>query len=431
MTVLDPMSCAPADLANPAITQMDLARIAQFRPDLHPLVREHPACYPELATWIEQRAALLESEAAEQPSTEGAVSDDDAAADSTRACDASATASEPSSPSATGTASPATASAAPIRDAIWVAASPARASDFEPIERPTPGRPAALASPASADDTATPVGNIASPAVASAHSARSARSAPRIIPPASAPEIITAVPGLAVPAAYEPTAATATPGAPSSDEASSCPSADPARGSAPQTSPEPLIPASAVPSAIDQPASGRLLPGDEDGTASLWRRLLLWAVPVLAVLCLVSTFLPIVTITFDTGTWSFNYWNGDGVQEALMLLVVFIVATGIGLAAIITPRRSRLILTGIAGTVSALLATSDGLRNIIRFSGDVPDMKGATGASVGSGAILLAVGGVVLLLISVLHLACAMRGEPGAWAGQGDQASSAHSGHEA
>ncbi|GGO99594.1 DUF5336 domain-containing protein [Actinomyces gaoshouyii] len=382
MTVLDPMSCTPADLANPAITQMDLARIAQFRPDLHPLVRKHPACYPELAVWIEQRAALLESEAAEQSTAERAVSDDGAAADSTWASAASATASEPSSRSASGAAS------------------------------------------ASADDTATPVGNIVSPAVVSVHSARSAHSAPEIIPPASAPEIITAVPGMEVPAASEPTApAAAMPGAPGSGEAPSGPSADPVRSSAPRTSPEPLIPAFAVPSGGDQPASERSFPRDENGAASLWRRLLLYAVPVLSILCLVSTFLPIVTITFDTGTWSFNYWNGDGLQEALMLLAVFIIATGIALAAIITPQRSRLILTGIASTVSALLAVSDGFRNIIRFSGDAPDLEGATGASVGSGAILLAVSGAILLLISVLHLTFAVRDEPDAWAGGGDQPS--------
>ncbi|WP_366180429.1 hypothetical protein ABXS69_09565 [Actinomyces timonensis] len=367
--------------------------------------------------WIEQRAALLEPDAAEQPSAERAVSDDGAAADSTRASAASPAASEPSSRSASGTASASatTASTTPIRDSARATASPAQASDFEPIEPPTRGGPAALASPASADDTATPVGNIASPAIVSAHSARSARSAPEIIPPASAPEIITAVPGMGVPAASEPTApAAAVPGAPGSGETPSGPSDDPVRSSAPRTSPAPLIPASAVPSAVDQTTSGGPLPRDEDGAASRWHRLLLYAVPGLAALCLVSTFLPIVTITFDTGTWSFNYWNGDGLQEALMLLAVFIIVTGIGLAAIITPRRSRLILTGIAGTASALLAISDGFRNIFRFSGGAPGIEGATGASVGSGATLLAVGGVVLLLISVLHLAFAMRDEPGA-----------------
>lgn len=440
MTVLDPMSCTPADLANPAITQMDLARIAQFRPDLHPLVRKHPACYPELAVWIEQRAALQESEAAQWSGTGREPSDDVAAAGPARASAASAAASEPSSsrsaPSTAAT-SATTASITPISDAVEVAASPAQVTDFAPLERPSNGRPAALASPASADDTATPIGNVASPATAvvSAGPARSTRSAPEVIPPSSAPGIITAVPGMAAPAsephgpAAPATSAASGPSAPGG-RAPAVSGTDPVGASAARSAPEPLIPASAVPSAAKRPVPGEPPAPDEGGAASAWRRLLLYAVPVLSVLCLVSTFLPIVTITFDTGTWSFNYWNGDGLQEALLLLVAFIVATGIGLAAIITPRRSRLILTGIAGAASAFLAISDGFRNIFRFSGNVPDMEGATGASVGAGAILLAAGGVALMLLSVLHLAFAMRDEPGGWAGRGGRPSSSHSDHE-
>lgn len=445
MTVLDPMSCTPADLANPAITQMDLARIAQFRPDMHPLVRKHPACYPELAVWIEQRAALQESDAPERSGARRAASDDGAASES--ASPSTASASGPGSRSASGpgsvSASATTASITPINDAITTTASPAPASDFEPTELPSRGRPAALASPVSADDTATPVGNVASPAAAvvPARSTRSARSAPEIIPPSSAPEVITVVPGMTAPTGLTPSQpaspaaqaapATAMPSAPAHGGAPSSHSAGPIGGSTARPSPEPLIPASAVPSAMEQPADATLLARADDGTAALWRRLLLYAVPLLTVLCLVSTFLPIVTITFDTGTWSFNYWNGDGLQEALMLLAVFVIATGIGLAAIITPGRSRLILTGIAGAASALLAISDGFRNIIRFSGSVPDIQDATGASVGAGAILLAICGVVLLLISVLHLAFTMREEkPDTRTGLVTQPSPAPGGYE-
>ncbi|WP_366180430.1 hypothetical protein ABXS69_09570 [Actinomyces timonensis] len=56
MTAIDPLSCTPAHLANPAIAPGTLAQIAQHRPDLRASVRQHPACPPDLAAWIDQQA---------------------------------------------------------------------------------------------------------------------------------------------------------------------------------------------------------------------------------------------------------------------------------------------------------------------------------------------------------------------------------------
>ncbi len=56
MTAIDPLSCTPAHLANPAIDPGTLAQIAQHRPDLRAHVRRHPACPPDLAAWIDQQA---------------------------------------------------------------------------------------------------------------------------------------------------------------------------------------------------------------------------------------------------------------------------------------------------------------------------------------------------------------------------------------
>ncbi|WP_159625024.1 MULTISPECIES: variant leucine-rich repeat-containing protein [unclassified Actinomyces] len=56
MTAIDPLSCTPAHLTNPAIAPGTLAQIAQHRPDLRAHVRQHPACPPDLAAWIDQQA---------------------------------------------------------------------------------------------------------------------------------------------------------------------------------------------------------------------------------------------------------------------------------------------------------------------------------------------------------------------------------------
>lgn len=56
MTAIDPLSCTPAHLANPAIDPGTLTQIAQHRPDLRAYVRQHPACPPDLAAWIDQQA---------------------------------------------------------------------------------------------------------------------------------------------------------------------------------------------------------------------------------------------------------------------------------------------------------------------------------------------------------------------------------------
>lgn len=64
---IDPSTVTAADLANPALDAHALHSIAQARPDLWPLIVEHPNTYLALNAWIGQQQAVAPTLAPQEP----------------------------------------------------------------------------------------------------------------------------------------------------------------------------------------------------------------------------------------------------------------------------------------------------------------------------------------------------------------------------
>lgn len=64
MSLQDPSTYTPADIANPALDDATLRHIAQYRPDLRGFVLQHPSCSPALAQLIHASAAPQQAQAA-------------------------------------------------------------------------------------------------------------------------------------------------------------------------------------------------------------------------------------------------------------------------------------------------------------------------------------------------------------------------------
>lgn len=79
----DPRTVTAADLANPALDALTLHGIAQERPDLWPLVVQHPNSYAALNEWIAQQQAARAAVAPEEtvPVSEASTESDATAAE--------------------------------------------------------------------------------------------------------------------------------------------------------------------------------------------------------------------------------------------------------------------------------------------------------------------------------------------------------------
>jgi len=138
-----------------------------------------------------------------------------------------------------------------------------------------------------------------------------------------------------------------------------------------------------------------------------WHQIVLYAVPVLALLGLISTFLPVATVTIGDESHSANYWSDsvDAKGEAILLLILFLVATGLGVAAAVRRLRPLLITTGAISAIAGIFGTIDGFGNLGNYSDDDLDLRGFIETDPGIGTYLLAFAGSSLVGFAVDFLA--------------------------
>ncbi|WP_017178932.1 hypothetical protein [Actinomyces timonensis] len=137
-----------------------------------------------------------------------------------------------------------------------------------------------------------------------------------------------------------------------------------------------------------------------------WHQIVLYAVPVLALLGLISTFLPVATVTIGDESHSANYWSDsvDAKGEAILLLILFLVATGLGVAAAVRRLRPLLITTGAISAIAGIFGTIDGFGNLGNYSDDDLDLRGFIETDPGIGTYLLAFAGLFLIIGGILQI---------------------------
>ncbi|MDN5816472.1 MAG: hypothetical protein L0J68_06340 [Micrococcaceae bacterium] len=118
-----------------------------------------------------------------------------------------------------------------------------------------------------------------------------------------------------------------------------------------------------------------------------------FALPVTAFVTLVCLFLPAGT-AFGM---SINFFDEEAGGEGVFLLVLMLLVIATAVAAIITRKRWARNTAGIVGILVGLVGAIDGF-------GTMANISSIRGASVGAGAVLLAILSIVLLAAAVITL---------------------------
>lgn len=175
--------------------------------------------------------------------------------------------------------------------------------------------------------------------------------------------------------------------------------------------PDPSFNAPSYGSPLPPQAAAPYSPGAHPGPAPTaiaspapWHRAVLYAVPVLALLALIATFLPVATVSAAGESQSANYWSDqvDAKGEAVLLLLLFLAAIGLGVASILRQSRPLLIVAGAVTAIAGLFGAIDGFGNLGEFSDDDLDLGGFIETNPGLGTYLLAFAGLFLVIGGVL-----------------------------
>lgn len=152
-----------------------------------------------------------------------------------------------------------------------------------------------------------------------------------------------------------------------------------------------------APAAKNAATSARRMSGESSnartGTLHVWTRRAPIILPAAAFLGIIALFLPIGS-AFGM---SINFFSNEVGGEGVLLLILMLLVIAGALAAIVTRTKWAKITAGVLGLIGGLFGIFDGFGNMINLSGE-------RGISIGFGLVLLAIVGVVLLIASGLVL---------------------------
>lgn len=128
---------------------------------------------------------------------------------------------------------------------------------------------------------------------------------------------------------------------------------------------------------------------------TIWVR---FAVPVLALIGIISLFMPIASASYRGYSVSVNYFSEEAPPgEGAVMLIGFIAVIAFSVVSLMTGKKWAVITAGVLAILFGLVGTINGF-------GSGSSASGQAYASAGSGAILLGISGLLLLIAATVTL---------------------------
>ncbi|WP_156208120.1 hypothetical protein [Nocardiopsis sp. SBT366] len=128
---------------------------------------------------------------------------------------------------------------------------------------------------------------------------------------------------------------------------------------------------------------------------SIWFR---FAIPALALVAIISLFLPLASVSYAGRSASVNYFSPDAPEgEGAVMLALFVVVIVFGVVSLVTGKKWALITAAVIAIIAGLFGMINGL-------GTASSVNSQGIGSVGAGAIFLGLAGLALVASAVVTL---------------------------
>lgn len=128
---------------------------------------------------------------------------------------------------------------------------------------------------------------------------------------------------------------------------------------------------------------------------SIWFR---FAIPALALVAIISLFLPLASLSYRGYSESFNYFSPEAPDgEGAIMLTFFVVVIVFGVVSLVTGKKWALITAAVIAIIAGLFGTINGL-------GTASSVNNQGIGSVGAGAIFLGLSSLALVASAIVTL---------------------------
>lgn len=145
--------------------------------------------------------------------------------------------------------------------------------------------------------------------------------------------------------------------------------------------------------------------GQAPGAPVHWTIWFRFALPVIALIAIISLFMPLVSASHMGYSVSVNYFSEEAGGEGAILLVLFLALIGFAVTSLVTGKKWAAITAGVLGVLAGLIGMINGFGSASAASSH---MYGSAGA----GAILLGITGIGMLASAIITFVPQQRPTP-------------------